>query len=61
MKNVWIPLIVGAVGSFLLIKHMRKQTFSLRFAEPRPNDAASKNFGAFPVDIPEQQFEDLFL
>jgi len=61
MKNVWIPLIVGAVGSFLLIKHMRKSSILLRFAEPGPKDPAAKNFGAFPVDIPEQQFEDLFL
>ena len=61
MKNVWLPLIVGAVGSFLLIKYMRREKLSLRFAELGSKDPASKNFGAFPIDIPEQQFDDLFL
>jgi hypothetical protein len=61
MKNMWLPLILGAVGSFLLLKHMRKLPLSVRLAGRDPKDPAEKNFGAFPVDIPENQFYDFFL
>jgi len=40
---------------------MRKHPLSARLAGGDPKDPAEKNFGAFPVDIPEDQFDDFFL
>jgi hypothetical protein len=61
MKNLWLPLVLGAVGSVLLLNHMRRKTQPLRIVVTGTEDPTTKNFGAFPIDIPEEQFCEFLL
>jgi hypothetical protein len=62
MKNLWLPLVVGAVGSLLIFKYMRREAEWPGLVTPIPsNGVSAKNFGAFPIDIPEKQFDEFFV
>ena len=59
MKKLLTILAVGAVGTFFVVRNIiqRKKPFHFTEAE----ELSEKNFGAFPVEIPEEQFDALFV
>ncbi|MEP0823270.1 MAG: hypothetical protein HRF44_10525 [Ignavibacterium sp.] len=56
MKRVFLLLTLGIIGTLAVLKtiNQKKETFDV-LAE------SDKNFGAFPPEIPSQQFDDLFI
>jgi len=59
-KTQWLLLGSCILGTLLALQYMRQsKNPRLHFVENTPEN---KNFGLFPPDIPEKQFEDsLFL
>lgn len=57
MKKIYYigTLIVCAIAGLALLKGVLKKDGSLHFVEEQLQE---KNFGAFPIDIPEEQFEN---
>lgn len=56
MKRALILLTLGVIGTLALLRtvHQKKEAVDL-MAD------SDKNFGAFPPEIPSQQFDDLFI
>ncbi|HEX9829153.1 MAG TPA: hypothetical protein VGB10_02980 [Bacteroidota bacterium] len=59
MKKLLTILAVGAVGTFFVVRNLMQRNNALHFTEAE--DVSAKNFGAFPVEIPEEQFDALFV
>ncbi|MCI0708160.1 MAG: hypothetical protein L0Y80_11835 [Ignavibacteriae bacterium] len=59
MKKLLTILARGALGSFFIAKSFIHRKDMLHFAEQ--DESSAKNFGAFPVEIPEEQFEAMFV
>lgn len=58
MKKLLILTAVGILGTLAILKGLQNKQQPLKFVEPDQN---GKNFGAFPPDIPEDQFDALFV
>ncbi len=48
-------LTLGILGVLAIVRRLKERTQILRFVEVDP---VGKNFGAFPPEIPEKQFEN---
>jgi len=59
MKKLLTILAVGAVGTFFVARNLIQRKNALHFTEAE--ELSEKNFGAFPVEIPEEQFDALFV
>ena len=46
---------LGILGVLAIVRRLKERTQILRFLEADP---VGKNFGAFPPEIPERQFEN---
>jgi len=49
-------LFLGILGVLAIVRRLKERTQTLRFVEADP---VGKNFGAFPLEIPEKQFENI--
>ena len=58
MKKLLILTAVGILGALAILKGLQNKQQPYKFVE---TDQNGKNFGAFPPDIPEDQFDDLFV
>lgn len=58
MKKLLVVITVGLLGTLMLLRNADRKKEMLQFVE---EDPARKNFGAFPPEIPEDQFEGLFV
>jgi len=58
MKKLLILTAVGILGTLAIFKGLQNKQQPYKFVE---QDQNGKNFGAFPPDIPEDQFENLFV
>ncbi len=58
MKNFLILATVGLLGTLALLKTLHQKQEVYRFVDSEQN---GKNFGAFPPDIPEDQFDEMFV
>ncbi|GJQ21976.1 MAG: hypothetical protein HBSIN02_23310 [Bacteroidia bacterium] len=56
MKRILLLLSLGIIGTLAVLKTINQK----REAFDAVTDAG-KNFGAFPPEIPPQQFDDLFI
>ncbi|HEY4613217.1 MAG TPA: hypothetical protein VII11_09560 [Bacteroidota bacterium] len=59
MKKLLAFIALGAFGSFLVFRSFSQRKEVLHFVENE--ELSEKNFGAFPVEIPDDQFEALFV
>ena len=59
MKKFMTILTLGALGTALVLRSLFRRKNVLHFVEDE--DTSLKNFGAFPVEISEDQFEGLFV
>lgn len=55
MKRAWILLTLGIIGTLAVLRTVQKKEAVDLIAD------SDKNFGAFPPEIPSQQFDDLFI
>jgi hypothetical protein len=63
MKKFLLLATIGIVGGLALLKNVSKKD-SFRFVESTDDgivDQDDKNFGAFPPEIPANQFDALFI
>ena len=60
MKKLLTILALGAVGTFLVAKTYMQRKDELHFLNEE-EELNAKNFDAFPVEIPEEQFDALFV
>ena len=58
MKKFLIFASIGILGALAILKGLQNKQGVLHFVDA---DYDGKNFGAFPPDIPEDQFEELFV
>ncbi len=58
MKKLLLFLGAGVLGTFVFFKAIDRKKDVFHFVE---DDAGQKNFGAFPPEIPAEQFEGLFI
>ena len=58
MKKFLLILALGILGTAVVLRTVIHKKDVLHFVEI---DQGEKNFGAFPPDIPEDQFADLFI
>ena len=59
-KKVLLFLLLGIVGSTLAIRHHVHKMNVIHFVEDELYDPSAKNFGAFPPEVPERLFDNLF-
>lgn len=60
-KKLLLLLICGLAGSAFILRHQLHNKEIIHFVEDSPFDPDTKNFGAFPPDIPEQEVDALFI
>jgi hypothetical protein len=58
MKKLLILAAVGVLGTLALLKTLHQKQEVYHFVD---SDTNEKNFGAFPPDIPEDQFDEMFV
>jgi len=58
MKKLLILAAVGILGTLAVLKSLQQKQEVYRFVD---SDQNGKNFGAFPPDIPEDQFDEMFV
>jgi len=58
MKKLLILASIGILGALALFRGLQHKQEVLRFVDA---DQDGKNFGAFPPDIPEDQFDEMFV
>jgi len=52
--GIMLSLMAGTVGAFLLMRYLQKKNAPYHFTENWPY---TKNFGEFPPEIPEGEFD----
>ena len=57
MKKLLILAALGVLGTLAVLKTLHRGQEVYHFVDSENG----KNFGAFPPDIPEDQFEELFV
>jgi hypothetical protein len=58
MKKILILASIGILGALAILKGLQNKQEVYHFVD---SDQEEKNFGAFPPDIPEEQFEAMFV
>lgn len=58
MKKLLILASIGILGALAILKGLQNKQEVFHFVDV---DQEGKNFGAFPPDIPEDQFDALFV
>ena len=58
MKKWMIFATIGILGTLAILKGLQNKQEPLKFVEA---DQEGKNFGAFPPEIPADQFDEMFV
>lgn len=58
MKKLLILTSIGILGALAIFRGLQHKPDVYRFVE---SDQEGKNFGAFPPEIPEDQFDEMFV
>lgn len=58
MKKLLIFTAIGILGALAILKGLQNKQDVYKFTE---SDQDGKNFGAFPPDIPADQFDEMFV